>query len=87
MVRRLRTRFWAAFALALASAGLALLTVVSPTWIELLFGIDPDQGSGALEWALAALPLVTLIAIFVARLEWRRMRILEGRNTELGPTR
>ncbi|MDJ0336002.1 hypothetical protein QMG83_12275 [Salinibacterium sp. G-O1] len=42
---------------------LAIVTAMYPPWIEAVFGIDPDQGSGALEWALvAAFGVVALIA-------------------------
>jgi hypothetical protein len=34
---------------ALALTALAVLTVVWPEWIECLFGVDPDSGSGAAE--------------------------------------
>jgi hypothetical protein len=58
-MRTARIRFWIEVALAVFAAGLAVLTLITREWIELLFGIDPDKGSGALEWAL-------VIALFVA---------------------
>jgi hypothetical protein len=54
-----RIRFWIEVALAVIAAGLAILTLITREWIELLFGIDLDKGSGALEWAI-------VIALFVA---------------------
>jgi len=45
--------------LAVLAAGFAILTLITREWIELLFGIDPDKGRGALEWAI-------VIALFVA---------------------
>jgi hypothetical protein len=42
-------------ALAVAAGVMGLLAIVWPEWIELVFGIDPDGGSGALEWGLAAI--------------------------------
>ena len=44
--------------LELALAGffviLAVLTAVTPAWIEVIFHIEPDAGNGSLEWALVA---------------------------------
>jgi hypothetical protein len=34
-----------------------LLTLLWRDWIELVFRVDPDAGSGALEWAFAAVAL------------------------------
>jgi hypothetical protein len=34
---------------------LAVLTAVVPDWIEVVFGVEPDAGSGALEWAIVGM--------------------------------
>jgi hypothetical protein len=39
-------------AAAVVTAVLGTLTAVFPTWIEAIFGVDPDHGSGAVEWAI-----------------------------------
>jgi hypothetical protein len=68
-----RTRFWAEAVLACLTAALTLLTLVDPEWIESVFGVEPDGGNGALEWAIVAgLALVTLALGLSARTEWRR---------------
>jgi hypothetical protein len=42
-------------------------------WIEIVFHVDPDAGSGALEWGIVLLTLVLSVAfLFLARAEWRR---------------
>ena len=65
--------FWIEVALATFSAGLAILTVITREWIEVLFGVDPGQGSGALEWAIvAALFITSIVLALVAR--WERKR-------------
>lgn len=87
MIRRLGIRFWVATFLTIASSGLAVLTLLVPTWIERLFGVDPDGGSGALEVGLALLPLMALAGLVVARVQWRRMRLLEARQRGGSPTR
>ncbi|MGE5764792.1 MAG: hypothetical protein ACM3ZF_13235 [Mycobacterium leprae] len=73
MASKLRRRFWIESALAGLSAVLFALTMVSPTWIELVFGADLDGGDGSLEWTIvAALAIVTAVFTLLARVEWRR---------------
>ena len=47
-------RFWVEVALALASALTVVLVLLRPDWIEVLFGVDPDAGTGVVESVLAA---------------------------------
>jgi hypothetical protein len=75
MRRALRRRFWVEAGLAVITLVLAIATAIWPTWIELVFGVDPDEGSGALEWAIVAtLALVTLATTLAAGFEWRHAR-------------
>ena len=68
----MRRRFWVEAVPAGTSALLLLLTLISREWIELIFGVDPDRGSGAAEWLI-----VTFVAALaftcsaLARIEWR----------------
>jgi hypothetical protein len=52
---------------------LAVVTAIWPDWIERVFGIAPDQGSGALEWLIVAVVISISVGFaLAARLEWRR---------------
>jgi len=52
---------------------LFVLTLIWPDWIELAFRVDPDDGGGSLEWAVAGAALAASLAFAArARLEWRR---------------
>jgi hypothetical protein len=68
-----RFRFWVEAVLAGLTTGLFILTIVSRDWIERIFHVEPDAGSGALEWLIVAALLVATIALITAaRSEWRR---------------
>jgi hypothetical protein len=55
--------------LAAASAVVAAITVLFPAWLETIFGLDPDGGSGAAEWlivvASAAVSLLSMLRVAV----------------------
>jgi len=57
-----------------AVAGLlGVLTAIVPDWIEEVFHVDPDAGSGALEWGIVAVLFVIAIALALsARREYAR---------------
>jgi hypothetical protein len=79
-MRTTRIRFWILAALAVLSAGLALLTLITREWIEVLFGVDPDNGSGAFEWAIViALFAASAVLALVARSDRRRYLAAAGR--------
>jgi hypothetical protein len=62
-------------ALAIVTLVAAVVTIIAPDWIEVVFKIDPDEGSGALEVAIVvALAVVTAVAALAARVEWRAAR-------------
>lgn len=51
---KVRTRFWLEAILAALSTGFFILTLLSRNWIEIVFGVDPDNSSGSLEWLIVA---------------------------------
>ena len=59
--------------LAVMSAVLALVTAVWPTWIESLFGVSPDGGSGETEWWLV-LAVVAAVATVLAQRDLQALR-------------
>jgi hypothetical protein len=71
-----RLRFWIESAAATVSATLLVLTLVWRTWIETAFGVDPDAGSGSLEYAIVGASLVLTVGLtLLARREWVRRAI------------
>jgi hypothetical protein len=71
-------------ALAIVSACLFILTLVTREWIELVFRIEPDGGSGALESGIAFAFLLAAVVLFLlARRDHRRA--LEARTAPARP--
>ena len=76
MTRRPRGWFWLELGLAIGNLALAALTILWDEWIELAFRVDPDAGSGALEWSIVGVTAVlSLTCLALARWEWRRAAI------------
>ena len=76
MRKALRWRFWFETGLAVVTGILFIITLVWHDWIEIVFNIDPDQGSGLLEWSIVGALLIVTIALFLlARYEWRKARL------------
>jgi len=51
----MRARFWIELFAAVLCGLLAILTLTAGEWIEILFGLDPDAGSGTAEWLVVVL--------------------------------
>ena len=69
----MRLRFWIVTLLGATSAVLAVVTLFSREWIEVIFGFDPDNGSGALEWGIVAVTaMIAVGCLVVTRVEWLR---------------
>ena len=61
--------------LAVLALVLAVVTAVWPTWIESLFEVSPDAGTGGTEWWLVAVFLVVaVVAAVSARRDLRAAR-------------
>jgi hypothetical protein len=76
MRNALRWYFWFETSMAIVTGILFVITLVWHDWIEIIFNVDPDQGSGLLERLIVGALLVITIALFVlARYEWRRARV------------
>jgi hypothetical protein len=73
-MERIRRRLRIEVVLAAVSTMLGVLTLVSLQWIEELTGLEPDAGSGALEWAVTGVFLVAAVAsAMLARRDYRRL--------------
>jgi len=73
MKQQLRPLFWIEAVLALGNIALLSMTVVWKDWIELVFKVDPDAGSGAVEWSIMVVTLLlTVVFLALARSEWHR---------------
>ena len=74
ITRIVSRRFWVTACLAFVSGVFSVITPMRPDWIEWVFGFNPDNRNGFVEWAIV-LCLVTTTAIlsFVAGHEWRRV--------------
>jgi hypothetical protein len=70
-----RRVLFAEIGLATTTGLLALVTLLSREWIELVLRVDPDHGNGVVEWLIVVgLALATLLFGALARNEWRRLR-------------
>ena len=75
MRHALRRRFWLETGMAIITSILFVITLVQKDWIEVVFNVDPDNRSGALEWLIFAALLVVTVTLFtLASYEWRRAR-------------
>jgi len=73
VANQLRGRFWIESVLATTAGILAVVTTIWGEWIEVVLRVDPDAGSGSLEWMMvAALACTALAAGIMARSEFRR---------------
>jgi hypothetical protein len=73
---RSRRLLLAEIAPAMATGVLAIVTLISREWIEIVFGADPDHGTGVVEWLIVvALAATTLTFGLLARAEWQRLRV------------
>jgi hypothetical protein len=73
MKQQLRPLFWIEALLSLGNALLLVMTLLWKDWIEIVFRVDPDAGSGAVEWTIVAITLLlTIVFVVLARSEWRR---------------
>ncbi len=66
MERDLPTRFWIEAVVAGVGVALFILTLFTREWVEMLTGLDPDGGSGALEFGLALALLAVAVGAALA---------------------
>ncbi len=73
MHQRASFLFWIEILTGSMAVVICAVTLVWRDWIETIFGVDPDQHSGSLEWIIvAASAAVALTLAAFARKEWRR---------------
>jgi hypothetical protein len=68
-----RRRFWLETGIATGTGIGLVLTLIGKDWIEIVFGVDPDQGNGTLERLIVGTLVMATITLFtLAGYEWRR---------------
>lgn len=75
-----RRRYWIELACSAVAGLLAVVTAIVPDWIEEVFHVDPDAGSGTLEWGLvlAFLAVAVLLGVGARREHGRHRRQAAG---------
>jgi len=70
-----QVRIWLERVLCGITGVMGIVTIFYRSWIEALFGWDPDHGNGSVEW-LIILGLLAVSAVFysLSRAEVRRIR-------------
>ena len=77
MTHKSTRKFWIESWVAAVSGLLCVFTLIRQDWIELIFRVDPDHGSGALEWSVVGGPLaLCVVSALLARREWRHSSAL-----------
>jgi NADH:ubiquinone oxidoreductase subunit 6 (subunit J) len=72
----MRVRFGLEVVGAVCALVLAIVTLLSRDWMEVVFGVNPDHGSGALEWAVVfAFAAISIGLTLAARQQWQRLRV------------
>lgn len=71
--RSLAIRYRVECLLTVVSGVALLLAVVAPQWLEAVSGLEPDGGSGAVEWGLASVLAVSTTLWFLLARRHRRM--------------
>jgi apolipoprotein N-acyltransferase len=72
-----RKRLRIEIGLATFNVALFVATLAWSEWIEILFGVDPDQGDSSIEWLIMGMAAALAIAaIFLARTDWRRLNAI-----------
>lgn len=75
----LRRRFWIEATTTVVCIVLVAITLAWPDWLELGFGVDPDHGSGAVEWLIVGLAAALAMGCSaLASFEWRRASSVTG---------
>jgi hypothetical protein len=73
MAHKAGSGFRVRLALTTMSSGLLVVILARHDWIKILFRVDPDHGSGWLEWLIVVLAFaLTLTFLISARQERRR---------------
>ena len=68
-----RTRYIVELACAVAAGILAVLTFAVHDWIEVVFGVDPDAGTGLVEVAIVVILFVVCAALAADAFRLRRL--------------